>query len=74
MDSDNRNDQQQWCNINQAASHIGMSVAFLRKAVRQRRISFVRVGSKALRFRPSDLDRWLESNSCGGQVEYQPKS
>ena len=46
--------------------HIGMSVAFLRKQVRLRRVPFVRAGSKALRFRKSDLDAWLQENACSG--------
>jgi excisionase family DNA binding protein len=57
---------EQWCNIRQAASHLGMSVAFLRKAVRQRRIPFVRVGSKALRFRKAELDAWMQQNGSSG--------
>ena len=51
-----------WLNIRQAAIHVGMSVAFMRKAVRNHSVPFVRVGSKALRFRLSDLDRWMESS------------
>jgi excisionase family DNA binding protein len=58
---------EQWCNIRQAAEHIGVSVAFLRKAVRLRKVLFARAGSKALRFRRSDLDRWLEANGCIGE-------
>ena len=60
----------EWWDIKRAATHLGMSVAFLRKAVRLRRVPFARVGSKALRFRRSDLDRWLESNGCRGEVNY----
>jgi excisionase family DNA binding protein len=58
----------EWWNIKQAASHLGISVAFLRKAVRMRKVPFARVGTKALRFRRSDLDRWLEANGCSGEV------
>ena len=71
---DNKPTNQQWWNIRQAASHLGMSVAFLRKAVRQRRIPFVRVGSKALRFRKEDLDRWFEANGCLGDVSPKGRS
>lgn len=60
----------EWCNIKAAAAHLGVSVAFLRKAVRLRKVPFARAGSKVLRFRRSDLDRWLEANSCGGEVTY----
>jgi excisionase family DNA binding protein len=51
-----------WWNIKTSANYIAVSVAFMRKLVRQRRIPFVRVGSKVLRFRKQDLDRWLESS------------
>ena len=57
-----------WCNIKAAAAHLGMSVAFLRKAVRLRKVPFARAGTKALRFRRSDLDRWLEANGSGVEV------
>jgi excisionase family DNA binding protein len=57
----------EWCHIKAAALHIGMSVAFLRKQVRLRRVPFVRVGSKALRFRKTDLDAWLQQNACRGE-------
>ena len=59
---------QDWCDIKKAAAYMGMSVAFLRKAVRLRKVPFGRVGSKSLRFRRSDLDHWLESNGCHGEV------
>jgi excisionase family DNA binding protein len=58
----------EWWNIKQAASHLGISVAFLRKAVRMRKVPFARIGTKVLRFRRSDLDHWLEANGCGGEV------
>ena len=48
-----------WLTIAQAAGYINMSQAFIRKCVRNRAIPFVRIGSKALRFRRSDLDAWL---------------
>jgi excisionase family DNA binding protein len=63
----------EWWNIKQAASHLGISVAFLRKAVRLRQVPFARVGTKTLRFRRSDLDRWLEANGCDGEVRTRSK-
>jgi excisionase family DNA binding protein len=59
----------EWWDIKKAAAYLGMSVAFLRKAVRLRKVPFARVGSKAIRFRLADLDRWLEANGCGGEVD-----
>jgi excisionase family DNA binding protein len=52
-------------NIGSAAKYIGMSVAFLRKAVRQKRIPFTRIGDKALRFSRKDLDAWVASQTSG---------
>ena len=60
---------QEWWDIKRAATYLDVSVPFLRKAVRERRVPFARAGSKALRFRRSDLDRWLESNGCAGENE-----
>jgi excisionase family DNA binding protein len=56
----------EWCNIKAAAAHLGVSVAFLRKLVRLEKVPFARVGSTAVRFRLSELDRWVETNGCDG--------
>ena len=58
---------QRWWTIDEAAGYLNMSVAFLRKRVRQRSIPFRRVGSKALRFRQQDLDAWLEASNSGAE-------
>jgi excisionase family DNA binding protein len=55
-----------WLNIKEAAQHIAMSVAFLRKSVRNKTIPYSRVGTKALRFDRDTLDEWVSVNSCGG--------
>jgi excisionase family DNA binding protein len=60
----------EWCNIRQAAAHLGISISFIRKAVRLKQIPFARLGSKALRFRRSELDRWAQTNGCGVEVSY----
>lgn len=59
---------EQWWDIRSAASYLSMSVAFVRKAVRQKRIPFARAGSKNLRFRKSELDDWMRARSCGGDI------
>jgi excisionase family DNA binding protein len=51
---------ERWMNITETALYLNMSVAFLRKCVRTKTVPFARV-TKALRFRRSDLDRWLEA-------------
>ena len=48
-----------WWDIRRSAEHLGVSVSFLRKAVRQKMVPYARIGSKALRFRREDLDRWM---------------
>lgn len=63
-----------WCDIRAAAAHLGVSVAFLRKAVRLKKVPFARAGSKALRFRRSDLDRWLEANGSSGEAAPERRS
>jgi excisionase family DNA binding protein len=60
-----------WWDIRKAAEHLGVSVAFLRKAVRLRKVPYARAGSKALRFRRDDLDRWMEQNGCRGELSHE---
>jgi excisionase family DNA binding protein len=59
-----------WWTIRQAAVYLSVSTGFLRKSARTRRIPFVRLGTKALRFRKSDLDKWLEGSGSGGEAPY----
>ena len=63
--------EKKWLNIREAAAYVGMSVAFLRKAVRQRSVPHARVGTKALRFDRVALDEWILSDSTGGEVSYR---
>ena len=55
--------EKKWLTIREAASYIGMSVGFLRKAVRLQRVPHTRIGSKALRFDRDALDQWLGAQS-----------
>lgn len=49
----------------QAANFLGVSKAFLeRDRWAGARIPFVRVGSRAVRYRQSDLDAFIEANIC----------
>ena len=57
-----------WWDIRKSAEYLGVSVGFLRKAVRLKKVPFARAGTKALRFRRSDLDRWLEANGSEGEL------
>jgi len=48
----------------QAADYLGLSAAFLeRDRWADKRIPFVRVGERAVRYRLSDLERYIESRS-----------
>jgi excisionase family DNA binding protein len=70
QNTSNNSSFSEWCNIRQAAAHLGVSVGFVRKAVRLKQIPFARLGTKALRFRLSDLDRWAEANGTGGEITH----
>jgi len=48
-----------------AADYLGRSERWVRHAVYQRRIPFVKMGearNSALRFDPADLDRWVQAH------------
>ena len=60
--------EKRWLNVSEASRHIGMSVGFVRKGVRNRTIPHSRVGTKSLRFDREALDAWLSANGCGGEV------
>ena len=64
-------DGQGWWDIKRTGKYLDVSTAFLRKAVREKRVPFVRIGSKALRFRKEDLDRWLEASSTVRETAYR---
>ncbi len=57
-----------WCNIRQAANHLGISVSFIREAVRLKKIPFSRIGTKLLRFRRSELDLWAGAKGSDLEV------
>lgn len=52
-------------NITSTAKYLGMSVAFLRKAVRLNKIPHSRIGDKALRFSKRDVDAWIAAKTSG---------
>ena len=43
-----------------AAAHLGVSVAFVRRLVLEKRVRYYKVG-KFVRFRPGDLDAFVEA-------------
>lgn len=52
-------DLDQLWSITEAAKYLRVSVAFLRKSVRERQVPFLRVGQKVVRFSRADLDSWV---------------
>jgi len=54
--------QTQLLNTQQAAEFLGVSVAFLeRDRWAGARVPFIKVGSRAVRYKQSDLDQYIES-------------
>lgn len=54
--------QTQLLNTQQAAEFLGVSVAFLeRDRWAGARVPFIKVGSRAARYKQSDLDQYIES-------------
>jgi len=59
----------------EAARYIDMSDSWLRQSRMDNRTDgppFVRQGSRAIRYRRCDLDRWLERRLCGGDTPTAP--
>ena len=45
--------------FSQACSHLGFTTSFMRKLVLERRIPFMKVSNKKLKFSKTDLDNWI---------------
>lgn len=56
-----RENGRQLVDICSAAERLGCSERFMRRLVQERRIPFVRLGGRKIRFLVVDLDRWVES-------------
>jgi excisionase family DNA binding protein len=54
--------------VPEAASFLRVRVSTLYAWVEERppRVPFIRLGPRAIRFRQSDLDEWVESQRVGG--------
>lgn len=46
----------------EAAEKLGTTVRHITDLVHRRKIPFVRLGHRTIRFKPSDLDQWIEDN------------
>ncbi len=49
-----------WLDVAGAAAHLGVSIAFIRRLVLEKRVRYYKVG-KFVRFRPDDLDAFVEA-------------
>lgn len=47
--------------VSGAAIYTGLPERFVRRLIAERRIPFVKVAGTRIRFMPSDLDAWLDS-------------
>lgn len=53
--------------IADAAARLGVTERYIRRLVYERRVPFYKVG-RLVRFRSSELDRWLEARRVGPTV------
>ena len=49
--------------VRQAAKVLSVSVWHVYRLVQKRKVPFVRVGTRAIRFRSTDLEAWLRSHT-----------
>lgn len=49
--------------VNDLSEILKVSEQWIYKLVRQKRVPFIRVAGKALRFRESDIENWLEDGN-----------
>jgi excisionase family DNA binding protein len=47
--------------FNQACNHLGFTSSFMRKLILEKRIPFIKVSNKKLKFFRGDLDQWITS-------------
>lgn len=63
--------QNQLLTTKQAAEILGVSIAFLeRDRWAGARVPFVKIGSRAVRYRNSDLHAYIESRLCQSTSQY----
>lgn len=48
--------------VPEAAEYLGVSERWMRRAVAERRLRYIKTG-KFVRFRPDDLDAWMDANT-----------
>lgn len=68
-----RNSESTWMDIEEAAAHLKVSVAFIYKRTRKDAIPYHRLGG-LLRFDPAELDEWLRSERAKTSVKAEPVS
>jgi excisionase family DNA binding protein len=59
--SNDRPTKGQLLDIHSAAERLDCSERYMRRLIQERRIPFIRLGGRKIRFLVVDLDRWVES-------------
>lgn len=52
--------------VDRVAKRLGCGEPYVRKLVFEKRIPFIKLGHRTLRFSPEAIERWLESKEEGG--------
>ena len=67
----NKSNMESLLNETLAAKFLGLSTRTLQKwRVEGSGPAFVRISRRAIRYRPSDLQEWVEGNICNSTSEY----
>lgn len=63
---------EQLLKIDQVAETLGIQVSSLYQLIHERRIPFIKVSHKAVRFRASELEQWLKQGGAGPCIRLRP--
>jgi excisionase family DNA binding protein len=55
--------------VREVAEFLGLAVGTVYHLVSQKRIPFVRLSSRCLRFRPSQIEAWIQQKSNKGETK-----
>jgi excisionase family DNA binding protein len=60
-------------NINDIVTILGLSKSGVYRLVQTRRIPFIKISGKAVRFRQDDIEQWLLSKTCSPCAEHNSR-
>lgn len=63
---------EQLLKIDQVSKTLGIAVSSLYQLIHERRIPFIKVSHKAVRFRASELEQWLKQGGAGPCARQRP--